>query len=47
MVYFGANHPHFVHFTVKTADKNQDDQGEMCALRATEELEPFSVSFVF
>lgn len=46
MIYFGANHPHFVHFTVKTADKNQDDQGEMCALRATEELESFSVSFL-
>lgn len=48
MIYFGDNHLHFVHFTVKTADKNQDDQGKkMCTLGATEELEVFSVSFVF
>ena len=30
MIYFGANHLHFIHSPVKTADKNQDDQTKMC-----------------
>lgn len=48
MIYFGANHLHFIHFSVKTADADQDDQGVKTGTpRATEELEAFSVSFVF